>query len=448
MLCSMELKRSLGLIDSTSIVIGTIIGTGIFLKAASMSQLLPNTHHLFWAWAVAGFLSLMGALVYAELGELFPQAGGEFIYLKESYGEGLAFLYGWQRFWISSPGSIAAYAVGAATFLSNTLNLNIPHQQTFLALLFIIIFSLLNCLSVSFGGKLQTLLTTIKLLMIFGLVAGIFTLSQKIIPPPTPTSAMSIDSLPFSWSSFGTAVIAALWAFDGWNNLPMAAGEIKSPTKTIPTALILGTGLVFIVYIITNYSFFYSLPLQEIQNSNSSLHPDALPVATKAAQTFLGEHGILLLSMTFVLSALGAMNGSILTSARVPYSMAHSQLFPKFFTLLTLKQSPYVSILIQAAWACLLALSGSFDQLTDYVVFASWIFYALNSLAVIKLRKTLSSKHRHYKVPFYPFLPLLFSLAAFLLLINTLIQSPKESGIGLLIILLGIPFYYFFHKKK
>jgi APA family basic amino acid/polyamine antiporter len=248
---------------------------------------------------------------------------------------------------------------------------------------------------------------------------------------------MNIDSMIFSWSSFGTAVIAALWAFDGWNNLPMAAGEIKSPTKTIPTALILGTGLVFIVYIITNYSFFYSLPLQEIQNANSSLHPDALPVATKAAQTFLGEHGILLLSLTFVLSALGAMNGSILTSARVPYSMAHSQLFPKFFT-----------ILIQAAWACLLALSGSFDQLTDYVVFASWIFYALNSLAVIKLRKTLSSKHRHYKVPLYPILPLLFSLAAFLLLINTLIQSPKESGIGLLIILLGIPFYYFFHKKK
>ncbi|MCK6597016.1 MAG: amino acid permease [Bdellovibrionaceae bacterium] len=441
-----SLSRSLGFIDSTAIVIGTIIGTGIFLKAASMSQLLPNLHHVIGAWLVAGLLSLAGALVYSELGEIFPEAGGEFIYLKESYGEGLAFLYGWQRFWISSPGSIAAYAAGASTFLSQFITLGIVHQQLLIAVVFIIFFSVMNCFSVSFGGKLQTLLTSIKVIMIFGLIAGIYFFS-----PPLEfqlVHGMTESSSHFKWSAFGTAIIAALWAFDGWNNLPMAAGEIKNPSKNIPLALILGTGFVFIIYIITNLSFFHALPLAEIQNSHSTLFPEALPVATKASKSFLGESGTMFLSIAFVLSALGAMNGSILTSARVPYSMAKMNLFPKWFTTLSSAQSPYISILVQALWSCVLVASGSFDQLTDYVVFASWIFYILCSWAVIRLRKSAPNKKRSYKVPLYPYLPIFFCTIAFALLVNTLIQSPKESGIGLFIILLGIPFFYLTRKKS
>lgn len=440
-----DLKRSLGITDSTSLVIGTMIGTGIFLKAATMSQLLPNSFHVFLAWGIAGLLSLIGALVYSELGELFPEAGGEFIYLKETYGDGIAFLYGWQRFWISSPATIAAYGVGAATFLTPTLPNNFGFNNTLIAFFFITFFSVLNCFSVYLGGKIQTFLTALKLFLIFGLAFGILFFTKESANSFSALTA-NINS-DFTWSAFGTAVIAALWAFDGWNNLPMAAGEVKSPSKTIPLALIIGTGLVFIIYIITNYSFFYVLPVAEIQAGNSALHSNALPVATIAAQKIIGDSGIILLSVAFVLSALGAMNGSILTSARVPYSMAHLKLFPKLFTILSNKKSPYVSILIQAFWACVLASSGSFDQLTDYVVFSSWIFYVLNSLAVIKLRKTLPHRQRTYKVPFYPILPLIFSVCAFLLLVNTLIEAPKESGIGLLLILAGVPFYYFFRKK-
>ncbi|MEQ1906599.1 MAG: amino acid permease, partial [Pirellulaceae bacterium] len=362
--------------------------------------------------------------------------------LKEAYGSLAAFLYGWQRFWIGSPGSIAAYAVGSATFLSGVIPLGPQYGISFAGIFFIAVFTGLNCLSVTFGGAVQSLLTALKVLMVLGLAAGIFFLS----PEASFANFHAASTEPVTWSAFGAAVLAALWAFDGWNNLPMAAGEVKNPSRNIPFALVVGTIAVILLYAIANASYFFALPFPEVVNSYSVHHPEALPVATKAAQGFIGSGGVALLSIALVISALGAMNGSILTSARVPYAMSESHLFPQVLGRVSAgARVPVFSVLIQGAWACVLALSGSFDQLTDYVVFSAWIFYAMNAMAVLILRRKYTEKKRNYRVQ--SFVPWLFSFVALALLANTLITAPRESGIGLAFIGAGIPLYFFFRVR-
>lgn len=441
-----KLVRGLTLFDGVSIVLGTIIGTGVFLKTATMAQLVGSPTYVLLAWVVGGLLSLTGALAYAELGSLMPDAGGEYIYLREGYGDFWAFLYGWMRFWIGSPGSIAAYAVGSMTFLSSVVDLTPFGGLTVCAVGSILFFSLLNCLSVAFGGKVQSVMSTIKFLTLLLLGVGTFFLSnsgtwahftEKIVT----TEAVGI-------SAFGSAILAALWAYDGWNNLTMVAGEIKNPKKNVPLSLFFGMLLVLGAYALVNLAFFYALPMSEIVTANSSNFPDALPVATKAATTFLGTAGISILSAAFVFSSIGAMNGSILTSARVPYAMAKDGLFIKSLGKVSPNTHvPVVSILVQAVVASALAMSGTFDQLTDYVVFSAWIFYAMITGVVFKLRRTKPDAVREYKTLGYPVLPAIFILLGILLLINTVITSPKSTAIGLTFILSGIPVFYFFKKS-
>ena len=395
-----KLIRGLGPIDSTCIVIGTIIGTGIFLKTPIMSQSVGSPFYVLLAWLVAGLRSCAGALAYAELGGMFHQTGGEYIYLKEAYGRLPSFLYGWQRFWIGSPGTIAAYSVGAATFLGAIFPLEFVGGKTGLAILFIIFFSLLNCLAITFGGRVQSFLTFLKVFLIFAIIFGIFFASQSV-----GWSHLSVTSSGSQWpgfSAFGVAMLAALWAYDGWNNLPMVSGEIKDPHRNIPLSLIIGIFSILLIYMLANLAYFYALPFAEVLNANSTAYPDALPVATKAAETFLGPIGITLLSVVFTISALGAMNGSILTSARVPFAMAEDSLFPKWFANINSRTKvPVFAVLIQGFWSCILAMSGTFDQLTDYVIFASWIFYAAVTFGVIIFRKKFPdipfiSAHRRF----------------------------------------------------
>jgi APA family basic amino acid/polyamine antiporter len=433
------LKRALTRLDATSLVIGTVIGTGVFLKTAPMSQQLGSPAWVLLAWVAAGLLSLMGALVYAELGGLFPLAGGEFVYLQKSYGDKLGFLYGWQRFWIGSPGSIAAYAVGAATFASGAWALD-PTQQKLTAVGLVIVFSALNCLNVEVGGKLQSFLTILKIFLVAGLSLAAFGFAKSGNWHHLSEKASAIT---FHWSAFGTAMIAALWAFDGWNNLPMAAGEVERPDKTLPLALIGGILVVLLVYALANLGYFYALPFSEIVGKSD------WPVATRAAQTFLGKSGVGILSVAFVISAVGAMNGSILTGARVPYAMAVEGVFPKFIGKVSrTTHVPVTSVILQGLWACVLALSGTFDMLTDWVIFSSWIFYGLCGWGVLRLRKKHPELSRPYRVPFFPVLPVLFCVMSLVLLINTLWSLPRESGLGLLFILSGVPFYALFRRKK
>ncbi len=443
-----KLVRGLTLTDSILLVIGTIIGTGVFLKTATMSQTLGSPMWVLLAWVVGGILSLTGALAYAELGSMMPDAGGEYVYLKNGYGELWGFLFGWMRFWIGSPGSIAAYAVGAVTFMSASVNLDLFGGKEVTAVLIITIFSLLNCLSVAFGGKLNSFMTALKLFMIIGICFGIFFFSKEVSWSHLTESSPEMTGFA-GWSAFGSAVLAALWAYDGWNNLSMVAGEIKNPQRNIPISFGVGLLIILGIYGLANVAYFYALPFSEILNSNSNLFPDALPVATKAALTFLGSSGMGILSVAFVFSALGAMNGSIMTGARVPYAMAADGLFFKQLASVNEKTNvPVASIMVQAAVSIMLALSGTFDQLTDYVVFSAWIFYAMVTGVVFTMRKRHPDLKRDYKALGYPVLPAIFIILGLLLLINTVYTSPKSTMIGLAFILAGVPVFYFFKKKS
>lgn len=443
-----KLVRGLTLTDSIAIVIGAIIGTGVFLKTATMAQVMGNPTWVLIAWVVGGLLSLTGALAYAELGSIMPQAGGEYVYLKEGYGELWGFLYGWMRFWIGSPGSIAAYAVGAVTFMGGMVDLSYIGGKTVVAVLLISFFSLLNCFSVAFGGRLNSFMTALKLVMIIGLSVGTFLFAKDVSWSHFGESTPGAEGF-IGWSAFGSAVLAALWAYDGWNNLSMMAGEIKDAKRNIPLSFGIGLLAILAIYGITNLAYFYALPFSEIVNSNSNLYPDALPVATKAALTFLGTSGVTILSSAFVFSALGAMNGSIMTGARVPYAMAQDGLFFKQLGVVNAKSNvPVASIMVQACVSIMLAMSGTFDQLTDYVVFSAWIFYAMVTGVVFTMRKRRPDIHREYKAIGYPVLPAVFIIMGVLLLINTVYTSPKSTMMGLCFIMAGIPVYYYFKKKN
>lgn len=443
-----KLVRGLTLTDSIALVIGTILGTGVFLKTATMAQTMGNPTWVLIAWVVGGLLSLTGALAYAELGSIMPDAGGEYVYLKEGYGELWGFLYGWMRFWIGSPGSIAAYAVGAMTFASGMVDLSFIGGKTVAAILVIAFFSVLNCFSVAFGGKLNSIMTGLKLFMILGITVGIFLFAKDVSWSHFSESTPGVEGF-IGWSAFGSAVLAALWAYDGWNNLSMVAGEIKNPQKNIPLSFGIGLLVILTIYALSNVAYFYALPFSEVLTSNSGNFPDALPVATKAALSFLGTSGVTILSAAFVFSALGAMNGSILTGARVPYAMANDGLFFKQLANVNEKSNvPVASIMVQACVSILLAVSGSFDQLTDYVVFSAWIFYAMVTGVVFTMRKRRPNIQRDYKTFGYPVLPAIFIVLGVLLLINTVYTSPTSTMIGLGFILAGVPVFYVFKKYR
>lgn len=435
---SVHLLRRLGFKESFAIVVGSVIGTGIFLKTAVMAQDAGSPLYVLLALLAAGVLSFMGALIYAELGCLFPAAGGEYVFLREAYGPLTGFLFGWTRFWIASPGSIAAYAIGAVAFLDSILPMA-GHHRLEMAIAIIMFFTLLNCFSVYFGGAVQTAMTAVKILMIFGLAASILTFGAGTSWHHLSGATSSIGWK--SWSGFGLAVLAALWAFDGWNNLSMAAGEIRDPDRVIPRSLAWGLIAVLILYVGANVSYFYALPFDEVVNSHSTLYPDALPVATKAALHSFGGAAVAILSLAFVFSALGAMNGTILTGARVPYAMARDGLMWSWLGEVNARtHSPVRSTVVQGLWACVLAVSGTFDQLTNGIVFASWIFYALNALSLFHFRRKLPAPA--FRSPVFPWSPVLFITCALLLIVNTLWTMPKESLAGLGLMAAGIPVYF------
>ncbi|MBI3476791.1 MAG: amino acid permease [Acidobacteria bacterium] len=459
-----QLRRGLTLTHTISLVVGTVIGTGVFLKAAVMAQTVGSPSLVLWAWVVAGLLSMAGALTYAELGTLLPRAGGEYAYLLEAYGEGPAFLYGWMRFVMGSAGSIASLAVGFATFLVAILPINrlwaeyTYHAfgqtlvwrfgtQQVLALSVIFLLSALNCGSVVLGGRVQLLMTVLKVTGIAVIVGGIFIFSKggSLSHLVRPEGVRSWSGL----APFGTAMLAALWAYEGWNQMPMVSGEVQNPTRNVPRGLIIGMVIVVVIYCTANFAYFYALPFSSVLTSNSTTYRDALPIAAKAAQTFLARYGATLVSLVFVISTLGALNGTILSCARVPYAMARDRLFfAPFGRVSGATHVPVFSIVLQGIWASLLAISGTYDQLTDCVVFASWIFYALVTTSVFTLRRKMPHAERAYKTVAYPFMPLVFVLVASWLVWNTIRTRPLESTVGLVLIAAGLPLYFYFRKSR
>lgn len=443
---STHLERRLNLTDAFCLVAGGVIGTGVFLKTAVMTQAVGSATYVMAAWIVAGLLSLSGALVYAEIGSLYPHAGGEYIYLRESFGGFTAYLYGWTRILIASPATLAAYAVGGASFLSGAMNLDMLGGIPGTAILFIVAFSIINCFQVSYGARVQSVMTLLKIILIVGLIAILF-FSSKGSTTHFFESVSGEGGWP-GFSAFGVAMLAALWAYDGWNNMPMIAGEIKNPQRNLPRAFIMGMLVVIAVYAFSNLAYFYILPHSEIVNAYSDSSPDALPVATKAAEVVMGKTSVSIMSVMFVISALGALAGAVLSFARVPYAMARDGVFFKKIADIHPKTHvPVVSVLVQCVVSCIFAASGKFDQLTNYVVFSSWIFYALVTASIFKFRK-LHPENTGYRMWGYPWVPVIFIIVAIFLLINTIYVSPKDSVIGLVIIAAGAPLYYVFKRNK
>jgi APA family basic amino acid/polyamine antiporter len=452
----------LSLRDAIALVL-TVIGTGVFLKTATMAQLVGSPNKVLLAWVAAGLLSLAGALTYAELGAMMPEAGGEYVFLREAYGDLPAFLFGWSSVMLIASGGLAAVSTGLTSFLASFVPLDavwVTHDfhllgqvvhwrlgiQQIVAVAVILLFAGVNSRGIETGGRVQWVATVAKLGGIAVIVLGAFLLSrtgswEHLKTPVTARIA------PAGVGAFGAAMIAALWAYQGWSNLPMMAGEIEKPERNIPRALIYGMLIVILVYLITNLAYFYALPFSEILTSNSTAYRDALPVAANAARTF-STYGAQIVSLAFAIAAIGALNGITMMNARVPFAMARDGLFFRWLgNLSPASRAPVNAIWFQAIWACLLALSGTFDQITTSLIFGVWVFTALVGSSLFVLRRKLPVAPRRYRTPGYPVVPALFVLVALWLVVNTLTAYRVESAAGLFLIALGLPFYFYFRAS-
>jgi APA family basic amino acid/polyamine antiporter len=465
---TITLVRGLGVFASVSIVVGSVIGTGIFLKTRVMMCNVETPGLVIAAWIVAGFMSLAGALTYAELAAMMPRAGGEYVFIREGYGRPLAFLYGWTQFAVAYTGSQAAKGVSFAIFLNSlaagaldrnyfTLRLGgydfpFGHLQA-VALSIIILATLVNCLAVSVSGKVSVFLTALKILIVLAIGVCAFLLAQGSFAHFSLSGAGGLcEGVPDSERSgmagfgagFAAAMLAALWAYDGWSNVTIVAGEVKRPQRNLPLALIGGILIVAALYIFANFAYLYVLSPVEVASVSK-----ASSVATEVARKFLGPAAVGAIAMAMMVSTLGSLHTGTLSGARISYAMAKDGLFFRPLARLSERtRVPVNALILQCVWSCVLALSGSFDALTDYVIFAAWIFYALNAASVFIFRRTMPHAERPYRTVGYPVLPVIFLLSAGWLIYKTLWAKPTQALIGLGIIALGLPIYFYWARKN
>lgn len=455
---SPSLKRKLGLFDSSMMMIGIVIGSGIFLTTGIMAQSIPSSALILLAWALGGFIVLAGALTYAELGAALPQAGGQYVYLREAYGPLPGFLFGWKMFLVNMTGSIAALGVAFAEYLGvfvpslstqekvfvtqfQFLGRQVPYSLSagqIVAVLVILLLSLFNLIGVGLGKSIQNLLTVVKIgTVVIFIALGVFMGRKHSVD-------LSLGVPGLEWGQilmgFGVALVAVFWAFDGWNNINYVAGEIRDPGRNLPLALVSGTVLITLLYFLTNYVYFMALPLEQITG--------VVRIAEKSATAMHGPTAAGLISAMVLISVLGALNGAIFVGPRVYYAMARDGLFfrrvgrvhPRFHT-------PAFALVVQALWAALLALTGTFEQLFTYAMFVGILFWMAAALAVFTLRRKQPDLPRPYLTWGYPVVPALFVLALFGVLLNTVVKKPVPSLIGLAFVILGIPVFYFWNGK-
>lgn len=432
-----QLLRALGAWETASISIGIMIGTAIFIVPADVTRAVGSPSAALAVWALGGLLSLFGALTFAEMAAMLPKAGGPYVYLREAYGPLIAFLCGWAFFLAAQGGGIAVLAVGFAEYLGEFLLLR-PWQQKCAAAASIVLFTFINYRGVKEGGRTQSLLTGIKVGAIVALILLGFVLVRGHEAGRGSVHAPSGSGFV---AAFGVALVGVLWAFEGWNTCTFAASEVKNPQRDLPRALILGTVGVIALYLAMNVVYYRALTIPEVADSTR--------VGADAATRIFGRAGAIFVSLLIIISTLGSLNGSILAAPRVYYAMAKDGLFfrwcadvhPKYHT-------PHWALVVQCAWAVLLVVLGTYNQLFTYVVFAAWIFYALTGYAVIILRRKLPDLPRPYRVTGYPWIPLAFVLASVWFLVNTLFEKPKESGWGVGMVLLGVPVYLFWKRRR
>jgi APA family basic amino acid/polyamine antiporter len=468
---NISLIRGLSLIAATSIIIGNVIGTGVFLKARVMTCNVGSPGMVITVWVVAGLLSLAGALTYAELSAMMPRAGGEYVFVREAYGPGTGFLYGWMQIFIAKTGSQASVAVAFAIFLNgltgNALEtpfFSLPiFGRTFafgplqlVALTAIVVFTLVNCAAVVVSGWVATLLTGVKIALVLGIGFGAFLLADGTFGHFALTNTGGLcegvdKAQMFGVAGFGAAMLGALWGYDGWNNLTLVAGEVKNPQRNVPLALVGGTLVIILLYVFINIAYFYALSPTDVASVSAESS-----VAAKVTDTFMTPYSDVarrlvagLIAAALMASSIGTLHTSILTGARVPYAMARDGLFfQELARLHPRTRVPVGALIAQGVWACLLALSGSFDALTNYVIFGSYIFYGLVTASIFIFRRRMPDAERPYRAWGYPVVPVLFLLVTGFLLINTLRTSPDQALFGLALIALGLPVYYFFFRHR
>ena len=387
-------------------------------------------------WVVGGILSFCGALSYAELGAAFPKAGGIYVFLREAYGPLPAFLYGWCTFFVMQSGSIATLASAFAIYLGYLSSLSPWLTKTF-AVSCIALLTLINCLGVRSGALVQNFLTVVKIGSLVGISLVLFSSSEG---SAQHFFNVTVPASPFSLSAFGIAMIAALWAYEGWHLLTFAAGEVKNPQKNLTRGLLVGTLVAIVLYLTVNLAYLWILPFDRIAGSSR--------VASDAMERALGPVGGTLIALAILISITGATNSNVLAGPRVYFAMARQKLFFKQVASVHPRyRVPVVSITLQGIWAIVLTLVGNFERLFSYVIFVAWIFYALGGAAVLVLRWKQPDLERPYKVWGYPFVPLLFVLMAAAIVLNTIFNDFKNSFWGLVVVLSGLPAYFYWSRK-
>ncbi len=428
------LRRVMALPHATAMVVGTIIGASIFVQPAEITRHVPTISGVFLVWIISGILTLFGALVCAELASIFTQSGGVYVYLKEAYSPAVGFLWGWAMFWTMHSGIIAAIAVICARYVAYFIPMGEPAMKG-VAIAEIFILSAINYAGVKHGSTLQTLFTLGKVVAILAMMVLGFALSSQSL-----LSEASLSMSPIGFRELALALVAGLFAFGGWHMVTYSAEETVNPRRTIPRALMLGTVIVTICYIALNAVYMHVLPLPQVIASTR--------VAADAADTLLGFGGGAIMSGLVVFSTFGALSGIILSGPRVYFSMARDgllfrwlgEIHPKFHT-------PHRAILLQAIWSSILVGTGTYRALFTRVIYTEWIFFGLMAIGLFILRRR-PSLTRDYTVWGYPFVPAIFILSAFAIVINQILSNVAESMLGLSLVLIGLPVYHVWAKFK
>lgn len=427
-----QLPRKLGLLDATFIVIGIVIGSGIFLLPNVIARSLPSGRAIIAVWVVSGILSFFGALAYAELGAMMPATGGQYVYLREAFGPVCAFVCGWVFVLAVTSGGIAFLAVGFSIYLDQFIPLS-PVMRTTASLALVAVLSVINYVGVRESAWVQRIFTAAK-------IGGLALVISAAFLAPHATRSDPAAMGGFSYGGIGFAMTACLMAYNGWSYVSFVAGEVTEPERNLPRALVLGMVVVMILYIGANLAYMNVLTLPEIAATER--------VGAAVAQRMLGSAGASVLSAIVLLSIIGAINGNILTAPRIPFAQARDGLFFRRFGEIHPRfKTPSFAILVQGIWASVLIVSGSYETLFSYAILSAWLFYTLGVMAVWVLRKRRPEAPRPYRMWGYPVTLWLFVLVSIWYMVDAFINQPKTSLIAMAIAGAGVPFYYLWRAR-
>ena len=456
-----QLNRTLGLRLAIVMVFGNIIGSGIYKKVAPMAAELHSPGWILLCWILGGVITMFGALSNAEIASMLADTGGEYAYYKKIYGRFFSFLYGWSNFAAIKTAAIASISYVFAQSLNSIVHfpeiltswsqINIAgifypfegFNVKLIAILLIIFLTWFNSKGLKLGAHLSTVLLLLVLggiscIIIFGASSPEADISSAFSMATSTTESVTV-------SAVFTAMLAAFWAYEGWNSVGFLGGEIKNPHRNVPLSIGLGLLIIIILYVLTNITYLSLIPTESFEQINAAGNTIA---AVESVKVFWGTGGVVFISFLILLSTFGCTHATILSNARTSFAMAKEGLFFPKMAKVNKAKVPGNALWYQGVWACLLVLSGTFDQLTDMLIFAAFIYYGATTLGVFILRRKMPNAPRPYKVLGYPVIPGIFIIFCVVLIINTIITRPREAGIGLTLILLGIPFYYWFSRKN